>query len=75
MHTQVFNILQGLELWMSCLKVKFREGVNLLDVLMKHSTFIDCRLADELTEYEIAHKTDIHPFELSNFLKAKYFRI
>ncbi len=44
-----------------------------LDVLMKYSTFINCRLANELTEDEIAHKAGIHSSELSKLLKSEIF--
>ena len=36
MHMQIFNILQGLELQMACLKLKFGETEYLLDVLMQY---------------------------------------
>jgi len=34
---------------------------NLLDVLMKYSTFINCRLVNEIISDEIVNKVRIHP--------------
>ena len=36
MHKQVFNILQVPKLWMACLKLKYGETTNLLDVLTQY---------------------------------------
>ena len=38
---------------------------NLLDVLMKYSIFINCRLTNEITIDEIAHKVRVYTAELS----------
>jgi hypothetical protein len=51
--------------------LKFGGTENLLDVLMKYSTFINCRLANELNKDEIAHKAV--PSELSKLLKSQIF--
>ncbi|MFC1577886.1 hypothetical protein ACFL36_02630 [Thermodesulfobacteriota bacterium] len=44
MHTQVFNILQAPKLGISCLKIKFGEIKNLLDVLTQYEILGFCRL-------------------------------
>ncbi len=44
MHKQIFTILQGLKLRIACLKIKFGEIKNLLDVLTQYEILVFCRL-------------------------------
>jgi hypothetical protein len=44
MHTQIFNILQGFKVYMSCLMAKFDKAENLLNVLTKYVFLGFCRL-------------------------------
>jgi hypothetical protein len=51
--------------------VEFGGTEFFLDVLMKYSTFINCRLANELNNNEIAHKVRLHPSVLSKLMKSE----